>query len=109
MQITGHLVSIRNLPTYLNNYQLSTPINYVYLNSLDHTRYQYNCITNSHVTGHTIKNKKYCHRGKPIQGVPKLNGKTSGMDSSYRELKKKGYDNMGPEMYSYRVVRACIY
>jgi hypothetical protein len=25
------------------------------------------------------------------------------MDSSYRETKKKGYDNMGPEMYDYRV------
>jgi hypothetical protein len=44
-----------------------------------------------------------------IQGVSKLNGKTSGMDSSYRETeKKKGY-NMGPEMYSYGVVEACIY
>jgi hypothetical protein len=40
-----------------------------------------------------------------IQGVSKLNSKTSGMDSSYR--RKKGY-NMGRETYSYRVVRACI-
>jgi hypothetical protein len=39
-----------------------------------------------------------------IQGVSKLNDKTSGIDSSYRETKKrKGYDNMGPEMYGYRV------
>jgi hypothetical protein len=43
-----------------------------------------------------------------IQGVSKLNGITSGMDSSYRET-KTGYDNMGPEMYSYRVVIVCIY
>jgi hypothetical protein len=44
-----------------------------------------------------------------IQGVSKLNGKTLGMDSSYRETKKKGYDSVGPEMYGYRVVEACIY
>jgi hypothetical protein len=25
------------------------------------------------------------------------------------ERRKKGYDKMGPEMYGYRVVRACIY
>jgi hypothetical protein len=25
------------------------------------------------------------------------------------ERRKKGYENMGPEMYGYRVVRACIY
>jgi hypothetical protein len=43
-----------------------------------------------------------------IQDVSKINGKTSGMDSSYGET-TRGYDNMGPEMYSYRVVRACIY
>jgi hypothetical protein len=33
-----------------------------------------------------------------IQGVSKLNGKTSG--SSYRE-KKNVYDNMVPEMHNY--------
>jgi hypothetical protein len=42
-----------------------------------------------------------------IQGVSKLNGKTSGMDSSYRD-EKRVY-NMGPEMYDHRVVRAFIY
>jgi hypothetical protein len=43
---------------------------------------------------------------KAIQGLSKLNGKSSGSDSSYRE-KKKVYDNMGPEMHNYRVIRAC--
>jgi hypothetical protein len=43
-----------------------------------------------------------------IQGVSKLKGKTSGMVSSYRDMKKR-YDNMGPEMYGHRVVRVCIY
>jgi hypothetical protein len=43
-----------------------------------------------------------------MQGVSKLCGKASGMDSSYRE-RKKGHDNMGPEMYGYIVVQACIY
>jgi hypothetical protein len=43
-----------------------------------------------------------------IQGVSKLNGKASGIDSLYREMKNV-YDNMDPEMYDYGVVRACIY
>lgn len=32
-------------------------------------------------------------------GVSQLNGKFSGRDSSYREKKKKVYDNMGTEMH----------
>jgi hypothetical protein len=40
-------------------------------------------------------------RNSLIQDVSKLNGKTSGMNSSDR--RKKGYDNMGPKMYGYRV------
>jgi hypothetical protein len=37
-----------------------------------------------------------------IQSVSKLNGKTSGSDSSYR-VKKKVYDNMVPDMHNYIV------
>jgi hypothetical protein len=39
-----------------------------------------------------------------IQGVSKLNSKTS----SYKETKKV-YDNMGPNMYGNRIAQACIY
>jgi hypothetical protein len=40
-----------------------------------------------------------------IQGVSKLQGRIPHIE----RRKKKGYDDMGPEMYGYRVVRACIY
>jgi hypothetical protein len=37
-----------------------------------------------------------------------LHGRTSGMDSSYRETKKKRYDIMGPEMCGYRATELRI-
>jgi hypothetical protein len=47
----------------------------------------------------TISSSSFTHTG-----ASKLNGKTSGTDSSYRD-KKQVYDNMGPEMHNYRVIQ----
>jgi hypothetical protein len=43
-----------------------------------------------------------------IQGVSKLDGKLQEWIPQIK-WRQKGYDIMGPEMYSYRFVRACIY
>jgi hypothetical protein len=45
-----------------------------------------------------------------IQNVPKVNGKTSGIDSPYREAKRKRkYDNMCPEIYVLKSIQVTSY